>query len=178
MSSEYDETAFELRSVGDELIVMDLETHETHLLNAEAATAFRALGMDRRALLKGGAFAGALVGAGAIQTILAPPAAANSSGIRMISGSGSCSGNSGNVTVTIAGDGFFAGSVVVSITYAVTGGGTSTVTGTFQQPKTGPLTGSLALKNVASGTKTATITATDSNGTGTTITGSVSLTGC
>lgn len=76
MSAEYDETSFELRPVGDELIVMDLSTNETHLLNAEAATAFHIPGMNRRALLKGGAIAGALVGAGAIQTILAPPAAA------------------------------------------------------------------------------------------------------
>ena len=125
MSSEYDETAFEVRPVDDELIAMDLETSETHLLSAEAATAFREPGTDRRSPPKGGVLVGALVGAGAIQTILAPAAASACS-----AGKTATIAASVPSTCTTASAGNVEGTKIVMITITAFSVGTVTVTAT------------------------------------------------
>ena len=63
---------FVVRPVGDELLVLDLKSNQTILLDADAAAAFQSPGMDHRALLRGGAVAGGMGAFGAIQTLVTP----------------------------------------------------------------------------------------------------------
>lgn len=167
-----DYAGFELRPVGDELVVFDLESNETHVLAPKAAKAFKRGDVDRRLLLKGGAVGGALLGAGVVQTLLAPPAAAACSiGSPTISATPApvCNltpANSKNVTISIAG--FSAAAVTVTATGDATGtgnkaSGTTTITPTIDCATTA---GSLVLtikqaQNVTitatQGTKTASI---------------------